>query len=161
MKINILILLLASFVAFSCKKKDSTAKTNNPPPSTTTNSFTLKKEGIPYTANYVLVSQVDEDELSFETRIVYNDVVNNTYGGFIKRSIQPGTYVLEDGESEYFALFHSQDASTYFGWSDGTLTVLSNDTIAKVMHCNFEITLYNDEIDQYPEITEGDFTFHY
>ncbi len=109
-----------------------------------------------------MVSQVDEDEIGFETRIVYNQVDNNTYGGFIRRSIQPGTYVLEDGESEYFALLHIQDANTMFGWEQGSLTVLSNDTVAKVMHCTFEILLYNDDCDgSCPQITDGDMTLHY
>ncbi len=155
-------LIFSLLVIASCKKKESPAKsTTPPPPNTSVNSFTLKKDGNPYTANYVLVSQVDEDALAIETRIVYNEVNNNTYGGFIRRSIQPGTYVLEDGESEYFSLFHIQDENNMFGWSHGSLTVLSNDTVAKVMHCNFEIHLFNDEIDLYPHVTDGDMTIHY
>lgn len=142
----------------SCKKETPTKSTNSP---ASNNSFTLKKEGIPYTANFVFVSLVDEDVLGFETRIIYNEVSNNTYAGFIRRSIQPGTYALTDGESEYFSLFHIQDENTMFGWSHGSLTVLSNDTVTKVMQCNFEMTLYNDEIDQYPEITDGSMTIHY
>jgi len=160
---NLFLISLIFSLLFStaCKKKETTPKSTNPPSTSYPNSFTLKKEGIPYTANYVLVSQVDEDAIGFETRMVYNDVVNNTYGGFIRRSIQPGTYLLVDGESNDFSLLHSQDANTQFGWSEGSLTVLSNDTVAKVMHCTFEIHLYNDEIDQYPQVTDGDMTLHY
>ena len=149
--------------AVSCKKKENPSKSTTPPPSTASpNSFTLKKDGIAYTANYVMVSQVDEDLLSFETRIVSNEVSNNTYAGSIRRTIQPGTYALEEGESEYFSLFHAQDANTLFGWEEGSLTVLSNDTVAKVMHCTFEILLYNDDCDgSCPQITDGDMTLHY
>lgn len=148
----------------SCKKKETTTKSTTPPPPSTSfpNSFTLKKEGVPYTANYVFVSQVDEDALGFETRMVYNEVSNNTYAGFIRRSIQPGTYALEDGESDDFVLLHGQDENTMFGWEEGSLTVLSNDTVAKVMHCTFEILLYNDDCDgSCPQITDGEMTLHY
>lgn len=155
-------LIFSLLFSVSCKKKETTPKSTNPPSTSYPNSFTLKKEGVPYTANYVLVSQVGEDEVGFETRIVYNQVDNNTYGGFIRRSIQPGTYALEGGESEYFELYHIQDANTLFGWEEGSLTVLSNDTVAKVMHCTFEILLYNDDCDgSCPHITEGDMTLHY
>ncbi|MGV3609997.1 MAG: hypothetical protein ACO1N0_03540 [Fluviicola sp.] len=164
MKINFLLLFFVCLLAFSCKKKETTTtKDITPPPNTASpNSFTLKKEGVPYTANYVFVSQVDEDALGFETRIVSNEVSNNTYAGFIRRSIQPGTYVLEDGESEDFSLLHAQDENTLFGWEEGSLTVLSNDTVAKVMHCTFEVLLYNDDCDgSCPQITDGEMTLHY
>lgn len=148
--------------AVSCKKKETTPKDNTPPPSTASpNSFSLKKDGVPYTANFVFVSLVGENTLSFETRLVYTDVANNTYGGFIRRNIQPGTYTIQDGESDSFSLLHSQDENTPFGWSEGSITVLSNDTVAKVMHCTFEVHLYNDEVDLYPLVTDGDMTLHY
>ncbi|MNK02234.1 hypothetical protein D3C87_200540 [compost metagenome] len=161
MKNRLLILLAFSFLFLvSCKKKENPTKSNNPA-NTSSNSFKLKKEGVPYSATHVSVSLIDDDVLGFEAWAVLNQVHNNTYAGFIRRSIQPGTYALETGESGYFSLFHIQDEHTMFGWSHGSLTVLSNDTVSKVMHCNFEIHLYNDEIDQYPHVTDGEMTLHY
>lgn len=156
MKITFLsILLFALLPLTSCKKKETPTKSTNP------NSFTLKKDGVPYSPNYIFVSQVDEDALSIETHIVNQYPWDNSYGIFIKRSISPGTYIGEDGESEYFSIIHNQDSTAMFGWESSSLTVLSNDTVQKVMHCIFEATLYNDEIDLYPEITDGEMTIHY
>lgn len=151
-------LLLALLMLGSCKK-DSPVKTNNSPG--TPNSFTLKKDGVPYNPNYIIAGIVDEDAISVETYMVYGQPENNTYGLFIRKSITPGTYALEDGESENFSIIHIQDSTAYFGWSDGSLTVLSNDTITKILHCTFDVNLYNDEIDQYPHITEGEMTINY
>lgn len=159
---NLLIICLSFslLIIGACKKKEST-KSTTPPPTAYPNSFKLKKDGVPYDANYVFVSLVDEDVLSVETRMVYNQVDNNTYGVFIKRSIPPGTYVSEE-ESEYFSIYHIQDPNTLFGWETNTLTVLSNDTVQKILHCTFEATLYNDDCDgNCPEITEGEMTIHY
>jgi len=143
---------------FSCQ--DDPVIPNNPP--SNSNSFTLKKDGVNYNPVQVIVGLFDEDIIGIETRAIPNDVVNNTYGLYIKRSIVPGIYGLVDGESEYFGLLHSASEDFYFGWEDGTLNVLSNDTVAKIMHCQFEVTLYNDNCEgNCPEITDGEFTIHY
>ena len=157
MRITLLsILLFALLPLTSCKKKEIPTKSTNP------NSFTLKKDGVPSSPNYIYVSQVDEDALSVETYIAYQQPENNTYGILIKRSIAPGTYISEDGESEYFSIFHIQDSTTMFGWENSLLTILSNDTVQKVLHCTFEATLYNDDCDgSCPQITNGEMTIHY
>lgn len=162
MRITYLCILLFTLIALTSCKKETTPKSTNPPNSfTSPNDFTLKKEGVAYSPNYILVSQVDEDALSVETYMVYQQPENNTYGIFIKRTITPGTYISEDGESEYFSIYHIQDANTLFGWENSSLTVLSNDTAQKVLHCTFEAKLFNDEIDLYPEVTDGEMTIHY
>jgi hypothetical protein len=152
------IFVFALVVMTSCKKETPTKTTDPPSTPISQNNFTLKKEGALYSPNYIFVSQVDDDVLSVETYMVFQQPENNTYAIMIKRSIEPGTYLLEDGESEYFSIYHIQDANTYFGWEHGALTVLSNDTVQKVLHCNFEAKLFNDEIDQYPEVTDGEMT---
>lgn len=160
MKTNILYILILLLLPLSaCKKKENTPKTNTN--STSTNSFKLKKDGVPYHATVVSVSLIDEDLLGVEAYKVYQQVDNNTYAVIIRKSIAPGTYALEDGESDLFAIYHIQDSNTVFGWSHGSLTVLSNDSLTGVMHCTFEVTLFNDEIDQYPEVTDGEMTIHY
>lgn len=152
------ILLLVLLPVISCKKKDKKTET----PTKSINSFTLKKNGVPYSPNYIFVSQVDEDALSVETYMVYQQPENNTYGLFIKRSIAPGTYTSVDGESEFFSLLHIQDSTSYYGWEQSTLNVLSNDTLTKVLHCTFEVLLYNDDCDgNCPQITDGEITIHY
>lgn len=158
MKITFLsILLFALLPLFSCKKKEK----ETPTKSLNSNSFTLKKDGIPYSPNYILVSQVDEDALSVETHIINQPPWDNSYAIFIKRSISPGTYIAVDGESEYFSMIHNKD-STMFGWENSTLNVLSNDTVIKVLHCTFEVLLYNDDCDgSCPQITDGEMTIHY
>jgi hypothetical protein len=161
MKINILVLLFAGFLAFSCKKKNSETKSTNPPNSSL-NSFTLKKDGMLYTPNTVLAGLSDEDMISIETYMVYGQPENNAYGLFVRKSITPGIYLLEDGESGDFGIYHSQDASNFYGWSDGTLNVLSNDTTAGVLHCKFDVYLYNDDCKgNCPHITDGEMTIHY
>lgn len=151
------ILLLATLLpATSCKKKENPTKSTNP------NSFTLKKDGVPYSPNYIVISQVDDDILSVETYMTYQQPENNTYGIFIKRSIVPGTYISADGESEYFSIFHIQDSTTMFGWENSSLTVLSNDTVSGLLHCTFEALLYNDDCEgSCPQITDGEMTIHY
>lgn len=162
MRINILILLFASFLAFSCKKKGSETKSTTTPPNPALNSFTLKKDGVTYTPNYVLSNIVDDDAIGIETYMVYGQPENNTYGLVVRKSITPGTYSLVEGESEDFTILHYQDASTYFGWEEGTLTVLSNDTTAGILHCTFDVLLYNDDCDgNCPHITDGEMTVHY
>ncbi|WP_430403390.1 hypothetical protein [Fluviicola sp.] len=158
MKIAFLnILLFALVLGTSCKKKDKETEA----PTKITNSFTLKKDGVPYSPNYILVSQVDEDALSVETHIVNQPPWDNSYAIAIKRSISPGTYIGVDGESEYFSMIHNKD-STMFGWESSTLNVLSNDTVTKVLHCTFEVLLYNDDCEgSCPQITDGEMTIHY
>lgn len=159
MKTNQLFILFFLLLSIgACKKKESPTPET---PTVSNNIFKLKKDGVPYSANYINVSSFDPDFLTVQTQAVYLDVYNNTYGVTIWKSIPPGTYLLEDGVSNYFTIIHSQDQNTGFGWEHGTVTVLSNDTIQKVIHCNFEIKLSNDEINQYPEITDGDMTVHY
>jgi hypothetical protein len=157
MKITFLsILLVALLPLSSCKKKETKTPTKS------INSFTLKKDGVPYSPNYILVSQVDEDALSVETHIVNQPPWDNSYAIFIKRSISPGTYIGEDGESEYFSMIHNQDSTNMFGWETSSLTVLSNDTLTGVLHCTFEVLLYNDDCDgSCPQITDGEMTIHY
>ncbi|MDF3028823.1 MAG: hypothetical protein K0S23_3130 [Fluviicola sp.] len=151
-----ILLLVALFSATSCKKKESPTKSTN------SNSFTLKKDGVLYSPNYILVSQVDEDALSVETHIVNQYPWDNSYVIFIKRSISPGTYLGEDGESDYFSLIHNQDSTNMFGWETSSLTVLSNDTLTGVLHCTFEVLLYNDDCEgSCPQITDGEMTIHY
>lgn len=155
--LGILFILLLSIG--SCKKKESPII--KAPTTVSNNVFKLKKDGVPYSANYINVSSFDPDFVTVQTQTVYLDTYNNTYGVTIWKSISPGTYLLEDGVSNYFTIIHSQDQNTGFGWEHGTLTVLSNDTIQKVMQCNFEVKLFNDEINQYPEITDGEMTIYY
>lgn len=151
------ILLLVLIPVISCKKKDKETET----PTKSINSFTLKKDGVPYSPNYILVSQVDEDALSVETHIVNQPPWDNSYAIVIKRSISPGTYIGVDGESNYFSMIHNKD-STLYGWESSTLNVLSNDTLTGVLHCTFEVLLYNDDCDgNCPQITDGEMTIHY
>lgn len=150
------VVLFALLPLTACKKKETPTK------NTTPNSFTLKKDGIPYSPNYIYVSQVDDDVLSVETYITYQQPENNTYGILIKRSIVPGTYISEDGESEYFSVFHIQDSTAMFGWENSSLTVISNDTVSRLLHCTFDVLLYNDDCDgSCPQITDGEMTIHY
>lgn len=161
MKINILILLFAGSILVACKKKDPETKSTNPSNSSL-NSFTLKKDGVLYTPNTILVGLADEDLLSIETYMVYGQSENNTYGLFIRKSITPGIYLLEDGESPDFGIYHSQDAAHLYGWSDGALNVLSNDTTAGILHCKFDVYLYHDDCKgSCPHITDGEMTIHY
>ncbi|WP_341903244.1 hypothetical protein [Fluviicola taffensis] len=159
MKIFLINLFFIGAILLSSCKKEISKSTNTP---ANPNSFTLKKDGVSYSPNYIFVSQVDEDALAVETYMVYQQAENNTYGLFVKRSIVPGTYVSEAGGSEYFSMIHIQDSSNYFGWENSTLTVLSNDTVTKVLHCTFEVLLYNDDCDgSCPQITDGEMTIHY
>jgi hypothetical protein len=155
------ILLFALVLGTSCKKKETTTKSTNPPPNSSLNQFTLKKDGVLYTPNTINAS-VDEDGIGIETYMNNTQVNNNSYGLFVRKSITPGTYILEDGESDDFGILHSQDANTYFGWSNGTLTVLSNDTVTGVLHCTFGVLLYNDDCEgSCPQITDGEMTIYY
>lgn len=161
MKINILVISLVGILAFSCKKKESETKSTNSPTGSL-NSFTLKKDGVSYTPNTILVGLADEDLLSIETYMIYGQPENNTYALLIRKSIPPGIYPLEDGESPYFGIYHIQDADHLYGWSDGSLNVLSNDTTAGILHCKFDVYLYHDDCKgSCPHITDGEMTIHY
>lgn len=149
-------------IAGSCKKKESETKSTTSPNPTPLNSFTLKKDGVPYNPGYIFASIVDDDVISVETYVVYGQAENNAYGLLVRKSITPGIYALQDGESENFGIYHSQDANNQYGWSDGSLTVLSNDTTAGIMHCTFDVFLYNDDCEgSCPHITDGEMTIHY
>lgn len=151
---NLFHLILILSLLFSCKKNENSSISP-------INAFSLKKDGILYVPKTVNAFKVSEDVIYIETYHQSNQVANNTYGITIRSTIQPGTYQLEDGESEYFSIIHIQDENNMFGWEDGTLTVVTNNTVDKILVCKFDVTLYNDEIDQYPEITDGKFLIHY
>lgn len=162
MKIKLLTLLLVTLSVVSCKKKTSETKNTSSNTNPSLNSFTLKKDGITYTPTYVSGNIVDEDAIAVEAYQVYGQPENNTYGLFVRKSITPGTYILQDGESGDFGLYHIQDSNHLFGWSNGSVTVISNDTTAGILHCTFDLFLYNDFCDgNCPHITDGEMTIHY
>ncbi|MCC6701238.1 MAG: hypothetical protein IT221_06925 [Fluviicola sp.] len=156
MKQALFLLLIAAPLFFSCKKKNETKSTSG------TYTFSLKKDGVPFTSNNVYVTLADENTIYFES---YNSLTQqlqyNSYAGVIRRDVLPGTYQIIDGESEEFSLYHLDIDSIYYGPGNGTFTVISNDTINKIIQATFELDLYNDGVDIYPLITEGELTFHY
>lgn len=157
MKYQLILLICLGLISFSCKKKVSN-KTGN---SGVQISFSLKKDGVFYFSNNITVGLVDSNTIMLEVYPYSGQVANNAYGAMIRRNVLPGTYSIVEGESNEFYLLHIQDTNTMFGPDTGTFTVISNDTINKIMHATFELTMYNDEVDLYPNITEGEFTIRY
>lgn len=158
MKQTIFLLLIAVPLVFSCKKKTET-KSNS---TSSTNTFSLKKDGVPFSSNALYISLADENAIYFESYLnPFQQVQFNSYAGMIQRNAQPGTYQIEDGECPVFYMIHLDLDSNYYGLGNGTFTILSNDTINKVIEATFEFDLYNDEVNLYPFISEGELKFHY
>lgn len=157
MKRTFYIILLLLPVLFSCKKETET-KT----PTGSLNNFSLKKDGFPFSSNALYLTLVDENTIYFESYLNPTQQVQfNSYAGTVRRDITPGTYQIVDGESADFILYHLDIDSNYYGPGNGTFTVISNDTINKIIEANFELDLYNDGVELYPLITEGYLKFHY
>lgn len=149
-------MLIIPCLILSCKKEKPTGT----PSKSNYNSFTLKKDGVSYSANSITISAYD-NVISFEALATASQMDYNSYAGFIRKDITPGTYSILEGVSDDFSLYHFRDSNSEYGPNNGTLTVISNDTVSKTIHCTFEISLYNDQLDEYPLITNGNLTFHY
>jgi hypothetical protein len=158
MKQAFFLLLIAVPLLFSCKKETTTKSST----STNLSTFTLKKDGVPYASNGVYLSLADENTIYFESYLnAFQQVQLNSYAGMIQRNAQPGTYQIIDGECPVFTMIHYDLDSNFYGLGNGSFTILSNDTINKVIEATFDLDMYNDEIDIYPVISEGELTFHY
>ncbi len=155
---SIFIICFTCFTFFSCKKENAT----NNLPSKNLTYFMLKKDGVPYSANFLNVTEVISDNsIYIEALTTPSNIANNSYALTVRRNIVPGTYAIIEGESSDFSLYHFRDENSEFGPDTGQITIISNDTILKKMHATFELSLYNDNIDEYPVISNGQFEIQY
>lgn len=153
------ILFYACILLFTSCKKDKNPNSNSSTVKTT--YFKLKKDGVSYNANFLNAVDVQDNTISFEAYTSLTEFTNNTYFGIIRKDISPGTYTFIESENDDFSLYHYRDENSIYGLGTGQLTVISNDSVSKTIHATFELSLYNDELDEYPSITDGEFVIQY
>jgi hypothetical protein len=159
----ILFTTLSLFILFSsCKKKEKDSVTNNPT-STNTNSFTLKKDGVPYTAGKINISDTTP-YIGIQAHISPTQVNMETYSMSLDKYIQPGIYDEENSPislSSICAFIHIYNAQQVFLMDDGEINILSNDTVNKTIEFNFKFTLNEDLGTGIVQITDGHCKVHY
>jgi len=151
-----LILSLSFLIATACKKKETTPKSPNPANS---NSFTLKKDGVPYSAGQILITSSETSEYIGITAHL-NAVQQNiqSYSMNLNKHIQPGTYDETNSPislSDICAFVHIYNELQVFYMDDGKITILTNDTVAKKIEFNFKLNLLETTGPESVSITEG------
>ncbi len=160
MKINILILLLASFVAFSCKKKNTETKSNQNTPATTS-SFFLKKDGVGFTPGYLEISDPFEYAVSIAAAASPQSNAN-TYSLMINKSIPTGTYDYETLVEDYNCWFsYSAPNFELYSINDGTFEILVQDTVQQLLEMHFQFEMEDPNTGQTYQVTEGKLKAYY
>lgn len=157
MKNQLLILLSLSFLLFSsCKKEE---KDSHPGATIYSNTFTLKKDGVPFSAGQISVTSSDSSEyIGIQAHLNSNQVNIQTYSMSLYKDIQPGTYNESNSAnslSDVCAFVHIYNELQVFVMEDGEITVLSNDTAAKIIEFDFRLELHESVGPGIVHITEG------
>ena len=151
MKNHFLVLLFASFLAFSCKKEKKPVDKNNETP-TSVNSFRLKHNGVLYSTNAPGVS-ANNTMIGITAGTIGE--TGNYYQLGITRNLLPGTYEYTGSMEDPMVFLIFSDQLT-FTENEGSITILSNDTILKKIEFDFEFEmLENNSHSDTILVTEG------
>lgn len=137
MKINLLLLILITLLAFSCKKKENETKSNETPTSDSSNSFSLKHNGVLYSTNDPNVA-TNNVMIGITAGVVSE--TGNYYQLGINRNLLPGTYEYTGSGDDPMVFLILSDQMT-FSENEGSITILSNDTLLKKIEFNFEFEM--------------------
>ncbi|MGV3609996.1 MAG: hypothetical protein ACO1N0_03535 [Fluviicola sp.] len=130
-----LFLSISVLLVPACKKKEKDPKSNETP--TTVNSFRLKHNGVLYSTNAPNVS-VNNMMVGITAGVVSE--TGNYYQLAVNRDLLPGTYEYTGSGDDAMVFFILSDQLT-FSENEGSITVLSNDTILKKIVFNFEFEM--------------------
>lgn len=159
--IHLALFFFIIIASFSCKKDKDTASSNTS--STFVNSFTLKKDGVPYSAGKINVSDTTP-YIGIQAHLSPTQVNIETYSMSLEKHIQPGTYDEYNSPislSSICAFINIHNVQQVFFMDDGEINILSNDTVSKTIEFNFKFTLNENLGTGIVHITDGHCKVHY
>lgn len=149
-KLIFLISISISFLAFQACKKEK--KSTSSATSFFSTSFSLKHNGMLYTTNSPNVT-TNSSWLGITAGTI--GATGNYYQIGINKHLTPGTYQYT-GSMDDVMVFLVISNQVIYAENHGSITILSNDTVAKRMEFNFEFEmLENNTHADTIQITEG------